>query len=254
MIMKSLGRLFLAFWLTTAALPALAQEDPPVLPTEIFVCNFVGDSDMDDLNRAFNTFNAWADRQGIEDLSIFLLTPNFYSDELEFDVLGLNIWPTGAAFGGGNQKISADPNSIAAFEGVVDCNGHSWNALVGVKPPTVHVANDGLFEFSDCTLHGNRSNDEGIAAVVGASLVFDKWNLNDAHGVLFNISGGPAELNYQFKWITYYPSYETLGTLFDHMVNDGGLQALGALIEPVMQCNSSRIYSTTVMRTAVEEL
>jgi hypothetical protein len=251
--MKLLGKTFLAFGLSMAGLTAMAQEEAPVLPTEIFACNFVGDSDMADLNRSFNAFNTWADRQGIEDVSVYILPPNFFSKELEYDVLGLNFWPTGAGFGGGNAKIASDPNALASFEGVVDCSGHSMNALIGIKPPTGEVVNGGLFEFSDCTMQGNRSNEEGIATLVAASQLYSQWNLNEAHGILFNIAGAATDLDYQFKWITYYPSYQTLGTLFDHMVNDGGVQALDALMRPVMQCNSSRIYSTTVMRAGATE-
>ncbi|HUF72472.1 MAG TPA: hypothetical protein VMR74_06200 [Gammaproteobacteria bacterium] len=205
---------------------------------------------MADLNDAFDDYNAWADENGINDLTIYLLTPNFYSEDFEFDVIGLNFWPTGAAFGSGNARMAGDPDSLASFDGVVDCAAHSLYALVGVKPPTQDPQTGGLFEFTDCTMQGGRSNDEGIAAVAAASQLFSQWNLNDAHAAMFNIAGLPPDTSYQFKWVTYYPSYETWGSLFDNIVTGGHVQTLGAMLDPVMRCNSSRIYSTSVMRTA----
>jgi hypothetical protein len=196
--MKTLARLALAFVFVTAGLSAQAQEEFPVLPVEIFACNFVGTSDMNDLNAAFDDFNAWADSNGIDDLTIYLLTPNFFSVDFEFDLIGLNIWPDGAAFGSGNASMAGDPDALASFEGVVDCAAHSLYALVGVKPPMQDPQSGGLFEFTDCTMQGNRSTDEGIAAVAAASELFSQWNLNDAHAAMFNIAGLPLDTSYQF--------------------------------------------------------
>lgn len=251
--MKALRNFVIGGLLFMAGLPAYAQQEVPVLPVEIFACNFVGDSDMSDLNRSFRAFNTWADQNGIDDLTIYLLTPSYFSEDVDYDIIGLNIWPDGSAFGRGNAQMSSDPDSLSSFNGVVDCAAHSLYALVGVKPPVEEPQSGGMFEFSNCTMKGNRSNDEGIAAVAAASEFFGQWNLNDAHAALFNIAGLPSDTSFQFKWITYYPSYETFGSLFDHMVNENGVQTLGAMLDPVMQCDSSRFYNTTVMRMAAEE-
>jgi len=253
--MRVIGALLTGLVVGIAALSAQAQppEEFPVLPAETFSCNFVGDSDMADLQRSFDRFNSWADQNGIDNLTMFVLTPDFVSSDNEYDIFGLNIWPDGAAFGSGNDKIAASTVAYESFTGVVDCDSHSLSALIGVKPPSQDVQTGGLFEFSNCTLKGNRSGEEGIAAVAAAAGLLGQWNLNDAHGVMFNIAGAPLDTSYQFKWISYYPSYSTLGTLYDHMVNDGGVQAMAAIQDPVMDCDSSRIYQTTVMRASADE-
>ena len=252
-IMKIFAKLTVSICFFAFTLSAGAQEEAPVLPVEMFACNFAGTSDMGDLDRSFAEFNAWADDNGIDDLTMFRLTPVFFSDEFEFDVLGLNIWPDGAAFARGNSAIAGDADALTAFEGVVDCAAHSLYALVGVKPPESDVQDGGLFEFSNCSMKGNRSNDEGIAAVAAVSQLFGRWNINDAHAALFNLAGLPSDASYQFKWVTYYPSYESWGALFDGIIGDGAVPEIGALIDPVMQCDSSRIYSASVMRMAVGE-
>jgi hypothetical protein len=250
--MKTLRQLLLVIPFFAVGLSAQAQEAFPVLPTEMFVCNFVGNSDMADFNDSFADFNAWADQHGISDLTSYALTPTFFSEDFEYDLIGLNIWGDGASFGSGNAQISSDANALSSFDGVVDCAAHSLYALVGIKPPTQEVAQGGVFEFSNCTLKGNRSNDEGIGALVAASQLFGQWNLNDAHAALFNIAGLPSDTSFQLKWVTYYPSIATFGALFDHMVNEGGVQALAAIMDPVMECDSSRMYNTSLMREAAE--
>jgi len=250
--MKTLAKLAVGSSLLLAGMAAQSQEAPPVLPTEIYTCNFVGTSDMSDMMDAMDDFNAWADRANITDLTIYLLTANYYSEDLDYDLVGLNIWPNGAAWGSGSDKIGADPDALAPFEGVVDCQGHALYALVGVKPPVVEVADGGLFEFSNCTLEGNRSGDEGVAAVTAASEIFAQWNLNDAHAALFNIAGLPPDTSYDFKWLTYYPSYSAYGSLFDHIVGGNEISTLNNLLNPVMACDSSRMSSTSVVREAAE--
>ena len=251
--MKILGNFFIGFLLCTAGLSAQAQEAPPVLPVEIYACSYVGTSDLGDVERSFDELNEWADENGIDDLTIYMLTPSFYSADNEYDVLSFNIWPDGAAFGSGNAQMSDDPDAAGFFAGVVDCAAHSMYALVGVKPPEQDVQSGGLWEFTNCTMKGNRSTDEGVAAVTAVGQLFDRYNVNDAHAALFNIAGLPLDTSYQFKWVTYYPSYESWGSLFDGVVSDGAVQEIGAIVDPVMQCDSSRIYSGAVMRTAAAE-
>ena len=250
--MKKLAGLAFGSILFAAGHSVQAQEEVPVLPTEIYTCNFVGTSDMGDMMDAMDDFNAWADANGITDLTIYLLTPNYYSDEVDYDLVGLNVWPDGAAFGTGSDQIGADPDALAPFEGVVDCQGHALYALVGVKPPTVDVADGGLFEFSNCTMRGNRNGNEGIGAVAAASQLFSQWNLNDAHAAFFNLAGLPNGTSYDFKWVTYYPSYKAYGSLFDHIVGENQIDTLNNMINPIMACDSSRLYSTTVVREAAE--
>jgi len=208
---------------------------------------------MDDLNRSFDGFNEWADANGVDDLTMYLLTPHFYSEDFEYDIVGMNFWPNGAAFGSGNAAITSDPDAYGGFEGVIDCPSHAMHALVGVKPPQQDVQDGGLFEFTNCTMQGNRSNDEGIAAVAAVGELFNRWDVNDAQAAVFNIAGLASDASYDFKWVTYYPSYESWGALMDGLIGDQAVQELGAIVDPVMQCDSSRIYGTMVKRAAAAE-
>jgi hypothetical protein len=251
--MKNLGKISIGALLTLAVMSAQAQEEMPVLPVDMWGCNFSDGADMADLDRAFDDYNEWADAAGITNVTIYQLSPTFFSGDMEYDFLGMNIWPDGAAFGSGNDAMENDADSLAMFQDVFECDVHALYALVGVKPPAQNMEPPGLWEFSNCTMHGNRSNDEGIAAVAAAAEIFARYDLNDAHAALFNIAGHPSDANYNFKWVTAYPSYGSWGSLFDGLTGDGGVQELNALMSPVMQCDSARIYSMTVRRTAAAE-
>jgi len=245
--MKMYQSLALGALLASVSFAALAQDEMPVLPTEVFGCNYVGDSDRGDLDRAFARFNDWADDNGIGNLTSLLLTPQFFSTEREFDVIGMDIWENGASFGSGVSGMMADPDALAGFEGVVECSAHGLYALVGVKPPEQDAPAGGIFEFTDCWIRENRSPDEGVAAIAEFAAMTAGWNVGDAYGALFNIAGETADTDYTFKWLTYYPSYEAFGSVFDHMAA-GGVQQAGAIVDPVMHCNSSRMYDMEVMR------
>ena len=59
--------------------------------------------------------------------------------------------------------------------------------------------------------------------------------------------GKAPDAGFDFKWVSYYPSMKAYGAVFDHYVA-GGVQAAAAIVDPVMDCNISRIYSVSVMR------
>ena len=251
--MKNLGKFSIGVLFALAALSAQAQQEMPVLPVDMWGCNLANGADLTDLDRAFDEYNEWADAAGITNLTIYQLAPTFFSEDMEYDFLGMNIWPDGAGFGDGNAAMASDSDSLEMFQDVVDCDVHALYALVGVKPPAQNMAPPSLWEFSNCTMHGNRSNDEGIAAVAAAAEIFARYDLNDAHAAFFNIAGHPSDASYNFKWVTAHQSYQAWGSLFDGLTGDGGVQELGAILDPVMQCDSSRIYSMTVRRTAAGE-
>ena len=247
--MKNLGVFFCASLMALAGSAAFSQEDFPVLPIEMFGCNYQSGQNLGDLDSPSETFNEWADEEGITDLTSLTLSPHFFSPDLPYDVIGMDIWENGAALGEGVASIASDPSSVSEFNEVVDCPAHGLYALVGVKPPEEGLVDGGLFEFSDCTVRRNRSADEGIGAVAAIGDLMAPWNVGDAHGVLFPVAGETPDADYTFKWVTYYPSAQAFGTVFDEYAS-GAVQTAGSIIDPVMECDISRMYDVTVMREA----
>lgn len=249
--MKLLCNLISGAFLSTAGLTALAQEEYPVLPVEGFSCNFIDGQDQSDLDSAAASFNDWADNEGIALLTTVQLTPHFFSDAQEYEVLFMDIWEDGASFGNGVGAIMADPSGVTEFSEVVECPAHSLFALVGVKPPENGLVDNGIFEFTDCTLKANRSADDGIAAVTAIGNMMAPWAIGDGLGVMFPVAGESPDADYTFKWITYYPSIQAFGTVFDHYAG-GAVTTAESIITPVMDCNSSRMYDLTILREGQE--
>jgi len=226
---------------------ALAQDQPPVvLPVELFLCNYIGGNDIDDLNAVNDDYNEWADANGLNSITSLVLTPNFHSDELEFDVIGMDIWESGAAMGSGIAQMMAPGSPIPDYEEVVDCPAHQMFALVGIKPPQ-DEGETAVFEFTDCTVKENRTADDGIVAVTAVVELWADWGVGDAHAVLFPVAGEAGDADYTFKWLTRYPSWEAFGTVFDRYAAGAVAQA-GQILENVMECNSSRMYDVTSIR------
>ena len=246
--MKYIAVTFLGSAMSFGTFTTMAQ-DYPVLPVETFGCNYLEGQGLADLDAPFASFNEWADEQAITDLTAVVLAPNFVSEALEFDVFGMDIWDSGAAFGSGVGRMMADENALAEFADVVDCPAHGLFALVGIKPPQGETIDGGLFEFTDCTVRENRTADEGIAAIAAIGEMMNQWNIGDAQGALFPVAGEIPDADYTFKWITYYPSFEAFGRLFDQFAA-GAVATAASIIDPVMDCDIGRIYDLHVMREA----
>ena len=230
---------------------AIAQEDMTALPVEMFGCTFKDEMGMADIERANRSFNNWADRNDVNSVSSLMLTPHFFSPDQEFELIGMDIWESGADMGAGVTKLMADDSAVEDYVAALDCPAHALFALVGIKPPQGDPQG-GLLEFTDCTLRADHSADDGIAAATAIANMMTPWGLNDAHAVLFPVSGESPDADYTFKWITYYPSVAAFGGVFDHFAA-GAAREAGAIVDPVMSCNNSRMYDVSTVRTAGED-
>lgn len=235
------------FWFSGAS----AQEQLPLLPVELFICNFQDGSDFADLQGASDDFNEWADANGLADLTTYMLTPVFYSGELTADVIGMNIWNSGAAMGDGSASIVADEDSVAAYNEILDCGAHQLFVLAGTKPPSEGLIDDGsLFQFTNCTLRDNRNGGDGIQAARVWGNATAEAGITDAQALLFPAAGESSQADYSFKWITVVPSIEAFGRSIDQFLNGGLLQTRANIMRDLATCDSQRIYNTIVVREA----
>lgn len=223
-----------------------AQEAPPVLPVDLFLCNYRPGNDAGDLNRVNTAYNRWADSHNMNSVTSLVLTPSYHSDQLDYDIIGMDIWQNGAAMGSGAMMMRSQGSPVADYDAVLDCPAHQMFALVGIKPPP-GPSDTAILEFSNCTVKENRSADDGIAAVSAVAQMWADWNVGDAHAVLFPVAGETGDATYTFKWITRYPSYAAFGTVFDHYAA-GAVATAERILAPVMTCDSSRIYDASTIR------
>ena len=233
---------------------AAAQQQPgPLGVVEIFACNFVGASDMEDLLSVAERWNDCADDRDVTDYTAFILTPYLFSDDVTFEVGWLGAYPNGAAMGAGQAQWLTEGTDLAAdFEEVVDCDSHSQFAAANIRmPPGGPPEAGGLLGFRNCTLHEGR-----IAQEVGPAIAqWGNYLAENGHdgfdGMLFPVAGERPDATYHFKTVHGFSSPVAYGEFMD-IVTGGGLQVAQNLFGRLMDCDSPRIYAMTNVRVSAQ--
>ena len=234
-----------------------AQEEGPTGVVEIFACNYVGNSDMDDLLAVTETFNGWADENNISDYGAFILTPFFYSDQLTPDVIWIGTSPNAASASAGDALWLSEGQEVQAdFDEVVNCSSHAQYAVVPINtpsgPPPEEVDGPGLVAFSDCAIHDGRSVPEAIAAHGEWSEYLAENGSDTLSLFLFGVAGQRDDINYNFKTVRGFPNAEAYGQYVD-IVTAGGFLRAEELFGRLLDCDSPRVYVTNQVRQATQE-
>ena len=137
------------------------------------------------------------------------------------------------------------------FRKVIDCTGHANFAAITIQPEK-DPNNSGPVQFMNCSVKDGRSNMEAVAAI-------KKWNEYRVEGgsdagrwVLFPAYGESSKADYDFKFVTAFPSYESFGDNYDFFGNGGGYRKYRKIIESKMSCDSPRVYETKPVRLIQE--
>lgn len=233
----------------TSINPAIAQAQQPPGIVEIVACNFIDGSGVDDLARPMGTFNSWADEHNIENFNVSTLTPIFASDALTYDVLFFNRWTNASAMGRDLGEFFGPDggDAVADFGSVVDCSSTTAFAAILLQPPG-EGRDGGPAQFLNCTVKENRTLGDGIGAInQWAEAAGDRFGTG--HAVLIPLAGENPDATYTFKWLILHHSYQNYGDSLGALFAPGA-PTLGDIIEPVMDCDSARVYSQVVNRRA----
>jgi hypothetical protein len=238
-----------AVLLATGARAQQAQPAPtPVV--EIYQCTYRGSNDMDDLRAVTARFNAWADRNNMNNYTAFTATPYLFSPDLEADVLWIGAWPNGTAMGADEGVYLAQGGEIsAAFDALADCNGHALYASVVVNQPAAPPPPNGLAMFEDCTVRDGRTVPEAIAALEQWAEYTKSRGSETFSAMLFPLAGLTNDADYTFKLVTGFDSMEAFGKGTD-MYTGGGFLRAEELLGRLLECNSARVYTTDRARLA----
>lgn len=230
--------------------PAQAQQRPA--PIEILACNFIDGAAGEDLQGPMNDLNEWMDEQNLHNFNISTLVPMYTSEAFTYDVLFFNRWIDGHAMG---QTLAAffGPDGAEVGEGfndVVDCSSSTAFGGILIKPPG-ESRNGGPLQFFNCTVKENRTMGDGIAAINAWAKAASESGTESGtgHAVLFPLAGESPDATYSFKWLVLFESFEAYGDSLDALLTPGGPQ-IGAIINPVMDCDSPRIYNQIINRQA----
>jgi hypothetical protein len=233
---------------------ALAQEESEqgsaIFPVEIYTCNFHDGKGSADLDRWVSDWNAWLDGDP-EPYSAWTLTPFYFGEEQDFDFIWLGTSPDGAALGRAYDKYLANPSLNAGFAEFAHCGAHSNFATMNVKQPPDDDAKSFVLNFSDCKIAEGKSFDDVAPALAawseyraGHGSQAGMWVMWPAYG------GGTAE--FDFKFITSYRSYASLGADYDQYGKEGYKKG-DELFVGLVDCNDARSYIAVERRAGIPD-
>ena len=236
--------LSLALVLLASAGTASAQDDDMlVIPVEIYACKYNDGKGPTDLDAVVDKWNAWADKQKEQSYAAWTLTPFYFGQEQDFDVIWLGAGKDGAALGRAQDNYLAnDEGLVEAFTGVISCRAHTSMASINHKaPPKGATPKDSFMTFSDCSYKDG-------ASFRGLNTAMDEWEGHlKAAGSKAGIwhwypwNGGGDE-DFDFKWIEAHASLADMGGDFDDYGNGRGFETAGKLFGHMIDCDSNRVY------------
>jgi hypothetical protein len=248
-----------AFFLLGAS-PVIADNheedsDDGIIPIEIFACGFEDGKGPDDLAAVTAKWNEWMDAEGATDYFAAVMYPN-YSSNLEFDVAWIGGWRDGNAMGAGTDMwIGSDSELADEFDAVLDCPAHIMFASMRMKAPEENddeEDNKFVLGFSNCSIKEGKTFEDVQAAQEVWNAYAEENGFKGGSWVLWPIWGEDAEADYDFKSVGSWPDYATLGANYQLMA-DGHWRKNNEIWEGLLDCDSSRIYSTYGVRQMADE-
>lgn len=223
---------------------ASAQDDGMlVIPVELYACSYNENKGPADLDTVIDNWNAWADKEGMDDYAAWTLTPYYFGTEQDFDVIWLGAGKDAVALGKAQDTYLNEGGELQGqFAEVISCDAHSNFASLNFKaPPKGATPANSIMTFSDCKYKDGASF-SALAAAMG------EWSehMTDAGskaGVWhwYPVYGGGGE-EFSFKWIEAHKNLSDLGVDYESYGNGGGYMTSGRLFGHLLDCDSTRAY------------
>ena len=236
--------------------PVLADshgDGPGITMVHARTCSLNDRQDMDDLQRVINSWNAWADDQGVTDYFALTMTPNFHGPDT-FDVGWIGTSQSGESLGAALDMWGAEGGDLAErFAEVVSCDSHSMFASVQAKPGMNQVPPDNVVvTFSDCKRTKGTSNGQFWDSMSAWADYMTEKGYPQAVWVWYPVFGaGGAE--FDFKIVEGYPDHAAVGKSFDLWIEGEDWRHFERLMEPRVKCDDARVYDGKVQRRPVRD-
>ena len=227
-----------------------SDEANVATPIEMYACKYNEGKGRDDVRKVHKQWNAWADKQGMNDYSAWHLDPYYTSPQQEFDAIWLGGSSKAKAMGAAQDKWLAGGGKVQeAFNEVITCDTHAAYAVLQMKkPPKRDNPSNVVITFSDCTMSEGVTFDD-------LYMPLKEWGeYKGANGstagmwVFFPAFGGGGE-KFDFKWATAYQNLEDMGADWDQF-SESGWQKANELFPGTIDCDSARAYLATNVRMA----
>ena len=233
--------------LSMFSLGVVHAEEASIFPLETFTCNYKKGKDAGDLAKVNDKWNAWTDKSSVPEYAAWVLTPFFVGAEIKFDLGWLGGWPDGNAMGKSIQEWMTKGKDLqAAYNDVVDCDSHS-NFAAMVIQSSAAINETSVLSFSDCKIDEGHSMDQAMGALAEWGRYLSDSGDTGGAVVLFP-AYGTGDVDYDFKWMRTFSSFETFGSAYEQFGNGGGYQKSGEMLDGLLSCDVGRVYTVEIVR------
>lgn len=230
---------------------AIAQErpkPPAFVPVEAFTCSYNKGKTRADLDRVVDKWSKWMDDNHATPYNAWIMSPQYAPADLGFDVAWFGAWPDGKAMGEGSHTWFTKGAAMNdEFNNVISC-AHASFASVNVKAPAAgEPPKQSLTRFSDCKLTHGRTMQQASAAIREWA-AYQTAQGSDSVMWMFFPAFGAGKVDFDFKMVVANPSYQSLGNDYELYGNGGGYMKASALFDGLLDCDSPRVYDSTMVR------
>jgi len=238
---------------------ALAQDDESneitVRPVEAMPCKFNEGKGWDDLSKANDAWNAWMDKRGRNDYAAIVMAPHYHSDFESVDFIWVGWWRNGNAMGVGKDIWRTEGEDIRElYAEVANCSSAGTFISRPLKMPKddSNDESDNYFVvgFRNCSWEreGDGRWDEFMAAQNEWNAYADEHGIPGSTYVWWPGAGQPADDDYNFKYITAWDDHTMRGASWQKYIPEGHWRKRNELLGDILDCDSSRIYDSWVIR------
>jgi hypothetical protein len=225
-----------------------AQDGAQLAPVEVRTCRFVEGKGAADLDAFAGAFNAWMERTRAPEYAAYVLVPQAYGSDVEFDLAWVGQWRDGATMGESMAHYAANGAELGpAFDSVMSCDSNRNFSVATLREPAT-AGRFGPLEVATCTLRLGSLMDDALAAVNEWVAYTGTTGSTSAHWLLFPAYGERSNARYSFKWAVGYASYPAFGRDYDQLTSGASLDKYNELFAGLMQCDSPRLYSVRTVR------
>jgi len=230
-----------------------AGEANVATPVEMFACRYNEGKGPADLDAATKNWNAWADKNGVDDYSAWTLVPYYSGPDQDFDVLWLGGSDNARTMGRVQDTwLATGSKEAEGFAEVVSCDVHAAYAVLRMKkPPKRDNPSNIVISFSDCNTAEGITFDDLYVPLIEWGNYKGENGSTAGMWVFFPSYGGGGE-EFDFKWVTAHQNLEDMGADWDQF-SESGWKKAGELFAGKLECDSSRSYLATNRRMAADD-
>lgn len=227
------------------AAPAVSEENEAVVsPVELFACTFKEGKGHGDLEKINEKFAKWSKKKD-PGYSAWTITPQFRTNDGEFDVGWIGSWQTGSGMGKGLDSWMSDSEGLGkAYGEVIECS-HSLVSSVAINAPD-GPPNDGVVWFSSCSLNEGKNHNQAFEAHKQLAAAMRQMGGKGRSWLMYPVFGF-KDADFDYYSVVAFNNYEELGEAWHLWTNGRGYEKHGPGLMSVVTCDSPRVYDARLV-------